>query len=125
MGDESLTKVHNPGEGLESDADRVLGFGTVVAGQSRQRLLNPDGSFNVVRTGLPLFSSLNIYHSVLTMKWSTFLLLVLLLYFISNVLFGCLYAVIGDGSLVDTSGNPMTNDLVRGFFFSVQTFATI
>ena len=66
------------------EEDRDLGFGTVVSGQSRQRLLNPDGSFNVQRTGLPLFTSLNLYHSLLTMKWRTFLLLVLLLYFLSK-----------------------------------------
>ena len=36
----------------ESDEARDLGFGSVVAGQSRERLLNPDGSFNVERTGV-------------------------------------------------------------------------
>lgn len=96
-----------------------------MAGQSRERLLNQDGSFNVRRTGLPFVSSLNIYHTLLTMKWSTFLLLVLALYFISNILFGILYAYFGPLALVDTSSEPMANMFVRGFFFSVQTFATI
>ena len=32
--------------------ERDLGFGTVVGRDSRQRLLNRDGSFNVVRRGL-------------------------------------------------------------------------
>lgn len=108
-----------------TDMDRDLGFGSVVSGQSRERLLNADGTFNVGRTGLPLLTTLNLYHLLLSLRWSTFLLLVLLLYFLSNVVFGSLYASIGATALIDTSAEPMTNIFVRGFFFSVQTFATI
>jgi inward rectifier potassium channel len=109
-----------------AEADiRDLGFGSVVAGQSRQRLLNADGSFNVRRSGVRFVTSLNIYHSLLSMSWSIFLGLVLVLYFVSNITFGILYASIGSEALVDTSSAPFTDPFVRGFFFSVQTFATI
>ncbi|MCY7348347.1 MAG: hypothetical protein LH614_19300, partial [Pyrinomonadaceae bacterium] len=101
------------------------GFGSVVAGESRQRLLNQDGTFNVQRTGLPFLSSLNLYHTVISMSWTTFLVLTLLLYFLSNVVFGVFYAAFGESALVDTSEIPLDNLLLRGFFFSVQTFATI
>ncbi len=110
---------------LSDEVERDLGFGSVVSGQSRERLLNADGTFNVRRTGLSFLTSLNLYHVLLSMKWSTFLLLVLLLYFASNVLFGIMYASFGASALVDTSAEPMANIFVRGFFFSVQTFATI
>jgi inward rectifier potassium channel len=102
-----------------------LGFGSVVTGQSRERLLNADGSFNVQRTGLNNFSSINLYHTLISMSWRVFLSLILLLYFLSNVFFGGLYALVGPEALVDTSGEPFANIFVRGFFFSVQTFATI
>lgn len=108
-----------------AEAERDLGFGSVVTGQSRERLLNPDGSFNVRRTGMPFHSSLNLYHTLLSMKWRTFLLLVLILYFLSNVAFGAMYASFGSSALVDTSAEPTTSLFIRGFFFSVQTFATI
>ncbi len=108
-----------------AEAERDLGFGSVVTGQSRERLLNPDGSFNVRRTGMPFHSSLNLYHTLLSMKWRTFLLLVLILYFVSNVAFGAMYASFGSSALVDTSAEPTTSLFIRGFFFSVQTFATI
>ena len=111
--------------GQIAEDDRDLGFGAVVAGQSRERLLNPDGSFNVARTGLPIVASLNLYHSLLSLSWKTFLGLVLLLYFLSNIFFGLLYAGFGSEALVDTSSEPTENLLIRGFFFSVQTFATI
>jgi len=59
------------------------------------------------------------------MSWPSFLLLVLLLYFMSNIIFGSVYALIGPSAIIDTTADPMTNIFVRGFFFSVQTFATI
>ncbi len=79
MTEQTLDNSFSP-DALVKDPDRDLGFGSVVSGQSRQRLLNPDGTFNVQRSGLPLLSSLNLYHLLLSMKWSTFLGLVLLLY---------------------------------------------
>lgn len=105
--------------------ERDLGFGSIVSGQSRQRLLNPDGSFNVRRSGLPFLSSLNLFHFFLEMKWRTFLSLLLAIYFVSNVIFGMAYAAFGETALVDTSADPTQSLFVRGFFFSVQTFATI
>ena len=104
---------------------RDLGFGSIVAGQSRERLLNQDGSFNVRRTGLNFLTSLNLYHTLMTMPWKVFLSLLLLLYFLSNIVFGLFYASLGAESLVDSSSTPTENLLLRGFFFSVQTFATI
>ncbi len=115
----------NPIGNLAEQADRDLGFGSVVSGQSRQRLLNADGTFNVQRTGLSFLTSLNLFHTLLSMSWPTFLLIVLLLYFMSNVVFGAVYASFGPAAIVDTSAEPMTNIFIRGFFFSVQTFATI
>ena len=107
------------------DEDRDLGFGSVVAGESRQRLLNQDGSFNVSRTGLPFLSSLNLYHTLISMSWKKFIGLTLILYFTTNVVFGFFYSLFGAESLIDTSEIPTANLLLRGFFFSVQTFATI
>jgi inward rectifier potassium channel len=107
------------------DDERDLGFGSVVSRESRQRLLNHDGSFNVRRTGLNFLTSLNLYHALISMKWRTFVALTLLLYFLSNVVFGLIYAGFGAESLVDSSSAPTENLILRGFFFSVQTFATI
>jgi inward rectifier potassium channel len=102
-----------------------LGFGAVVARESRQRLLNRDGSFNVQRRGLSIATSVNLYHTFMTMSWSKFLGLILLLYFVSNIVFGLLYSLLGSSAVVDTSGDPTMSLFIRGFFFSVQTFATI
>ncbi len=108
-----------------SEDDRDLGFGAKVATESRLRFLNRDGTFNVRRTGLSQISPRNLYHFLLTMSWSVFLGLVLLLYFLSNVFFGLIYSALGAEAIVDTSSEPTVNIFLRGFFFSVQTFATI
>jgi len=79
MAEQTLDNLLEQDDDAE-EAERDLGFGSVVTGQSRQRLLNADGTFNVQRTGLAAITSLNLYHTLLTMKWRTFLLLVLLLY---------------------------------------------
>ena len=105
--------------------DRDLGFGSIVAGESRQRFLNQDGSFNVRRMGLPFITSLNFYHILLTISWTTFIALTLVMYFLSNVVFGLFYTTLGSDALVDSSNEPFVNLFVRAFFFSVQTFATI
>jgi inward rectifier potassium channel len=124
MAEQTLDKTFQSGEEV-SEEERDLGFGAVVATQSAQRMLNADGTFNVQRSGLSLITSLNLYHTLLTMSWATFLSLVLLLYFLSNIIFALLYSTLGPTALVDVSSTPTDNLFIRGFFFSVQTFATI
>ena len=124
MAEQTLDKTFQAGEEVPEE-ERDLGFGAVVATQSTQRMLNADGSFNVQRSGLSLITSLNLYHTLLTMSWTTFLSLVLLLYFLSNIIFAVFYSTLGPAALVDISSTPTDNLFIRGFFFSVQTFATI
>ena len=114
-----------PSSETMSVKDRDMGFGEKVSSEARERLLNRDGSFNVERTGLGLRNLLNPYHILMTMQWRKFIGLTLLLYFFSNLFFGLLYSLLGREALVDTSSTPFENIFLRGFFFSVQTFATI
>ncbi len=104
------------------DLDRDLGFGSVVAGERRERLLNRDGSFNVERRGLNFFTSLSPYHLLLTMSWPHFLGLIVLGYMGLNVVFGAAYFACGAGAL---DGLAPQHRFLQCFFFSVQTFATI
>jgi len=101
-----------------------LGFGAVVARESRQRLLNRDGSFNVSRDGLPAGASLSLYHALLTMSWSRFLFTVLAYYVAVNAAFGLAYGALGPGAL-ESSDPELGAGFARGFFFSVETFSTV
>jgi hypothetical protein len=71
----------------QEDEKRDLGFGSVVTRESRRRLLNRDGSFNVERTGLSFWSTLSPYHSLLTMSWWKFHMLVASFYLTANTIF--------------------------------------
>src|SRR6185503_7804460 len=86
----------------KEEEDRDLGFGSVVAHESRQRLLNRDGSFNVARRGLSFWTSLSLYHRLLTMSWSKFLGLVALFYLIGNLIFAFAYMACGSEALVSS-----------------------
>ncbi|HLF57503.1 MAG TPA: transporter [Thermoanaerobaculia bacterium] len=67
--------MSEPGASAPPPVDRNdLGFGSVVARQSRERLLNRDGSFNVRREGLGFFPSLSAFHWLLRLTWPRFLL---------------------------------------------------
>src|SRR5947209_19269333 len=81
------------------DEDRDLGFGSVVAETRNIRLLNRDGSFNVKRKGLGYWESLSLYHSMLTMGWTNFFSLLLLGYFIANLIFAGAYVACGRNAL--------------------------
>ena len=102
-----------------------LGFGSVVARESRQRLLNRDGSFNVRRDGLHFWESLSAYHYFLTISWTKFLGIVSGLYLLINTLFAVFYVACGDGALMRATGLPTLGRFPDAFFFSVETLATI
>jgi inward rectifier potassium channel len=108
-----------------STEDRDLGFGAVVAQQSRRRLLNTDGTFNVRRLGRGLIASINPYHSLLTMRWHKFLAILVAFYFAINIIFGGLFYLCGPDALTWLPHHESHGRLWDTFFFSVQTFATI
>ena len=105
--------------------DRDLGFGAVVSRESRQRLLNRDGSFNVVREGLGLLETLAPYHVLLGISWGGFLGVVALLYLVLNVVFALAYLACGPDALAGPGSHMLGGRFSQTFFFSIQTFATI
>lgn len=109
----------------EEARDRDLGFGAVVSRESRQRLLNRDGSFNVSRAGLGALEALAPYQQLLTVSWTGFLALVSVLYLIFNLTFAAAFWLCGPDALHGAQRDLPGGDFSRAFFFSVQTFATI
>jgi inward rectifier potassium channel len=107
------------------DPNRDLGFGAVVARESRQRLLNKDGSFNVVREGLSPLASLSLYHDLLMISWPRFLGLIVVFYLSVNALFAAAYVACGPGALAGAHAVTLGGRFAESFFFSVHTFATI
>ena len=109
----------------EQDLNLDLGFGPVVARESRKRLLNRDGTFNVKRVGLGFWQSHSAYHYFLTITWPQFLGYVGAAYVVTNAVFAALYVVAGAHALSSFEGESARLRLIDAFFFSVHTLATI
>jgi inward rectifier potassium channel len=122
--DASPLAQHIAGEQAEA-RDRDLGFGSVVGRESRKRLLNRDGSFNVVRRGLGVLDAWAPYHLLLRLTWPSFFAVVAASYVAFNLAFATMFAALGAGALTGALDHGMGDTFGRAFFFSVQTFATI
>ncbi len=109
----------------QGDINLDLGFGAVVARESRRRLLNRDGSFNVRRKGLGALRSLSMYHAALTMSWPHFLAWTTGAYLGVNFLFALAYLACGAGALMGVNDAGAGGRVGQAFFFSVETLATI
>jgi inward rectifier potassium channel len=105
--------------------DRDLGFGSVISRNSRQRLLNRDGSFNVLRQGLGLLERIAPYHQLLTISWPGFIAFVSSLYLALNLVFALLFVACGPDALAGPGSHMLGGRFSQAFFFSIQTFATI
>jgi len=101
-----------------------LGFGPQPVIKN-QPLMNKDGSPNVRRVGLPFFNTSNNYHTLITMSWTRFWLLVLSGYLVLNIIFAFIYMSFGPNSLDGTSGNTQFSHFMDCFFFSAQTISTV
>jgi inward rectifier potassium channel len=110
---------------VQADESRDLGFGSVLAQESRTRLMNHDGSYNVVREGLHPLESLSLYHYLLTVTWPRFLALTAATYLLANAFFAALFVLCGPGAVRGMDGHTPFEHYLSAFFFSVHTFATI
>jgi len=102
-----------------------LGFGSVVAAQSRVRLMNRDGTFNVQRGGRLAAIIGNPYHSLLTINWAAFLGVLATVYLVANIVFALGYMAIGPRGLLESDTAFPAGSFLQAFFFSIETFATI
>ncbi len=112
--------AHRPGSPAH---DGDFGIGDKVARRPGTRLINADGSFNVVRRGRSVFAP---YQNLVEMRWTRFLLLTVAIYVVCNLLFALGFLAIGTDQLANV---PQSETLLRRyllcFYFSVQTFTTV
>ena len=97
------------------------GLTTQFSGQLR-RVINPDGSFNVRRTGGRL-QDINFYLKLVDTTWPRFLFALLVLFLAINVSFALLYLALGIEHLQGIE--PEMSGLVNAFFFSSHTLTTV
>ncbi|WP_116106754.1 ion channel [Lewinella sp. IMCC34191] len=119
-----LRQRFTPGSpGGEKNSEEDLGLGDKVARVPGTRLINTDGSFNVIRRGLSLFAP---YQNLVEMSWPRFIALTLASYTVCNLLFAVGFYLIGTDHLNGVRGGLTGwGPFLECFYFSIQTFTTV
>lgn len=100
------------------------GFGMSSSNQAK-RLINKDGTFNVIRSGIPFLNRFNYFHNLIQMSWAQFNTMIVLFYFFINLFFAFLYYYLGVEHLGIKTQSENLGDFWEAFFFSCQTFTTV
>lgn len=101
-----------------------LGFGTKMTDR-QTRLITGTGQFNVKRVGQSFEAWLNLYNRLITVRWGTFIWLVLLVYLVLNLFFAGLYYLIGMEHLAGVDMTNTHSQFWDAFFFSAQSLTTV
>lgn len=89
------------------------------------RFLNKDGSYNLVKEGMPFFKRFSLFQDMLNLPLWKFITVIFLFYLVINIFFTSIYILIGPQQL---------DGLIRGstwkiarqiFYFSTQTITTV
>ena len=99
-------------------------FNDLGLGTKAKRLVNKDGTFNVVRSGQP-FSTVNLYQSLIKMPWIHFHFMTFSILIFINGLFALSYFLIGVEYLNGITDGDNQRDFLNCLFFSLQTFTTV
>jgi inward rectifier potassium channel len=103
----------------------LTGFDTNT-GNTAGRLFTKDGNPNVIRKGVKFLNQFSVYHTLLNMSFRKYLALILISYFLINLLFACIYFAVGPEKLgINEATNCSINAFSECFFFSAQTLTTV
>lgn len=89
-----------------------------------KRVINQDGSFNVVRKG-GVYPFEDLYQYMVNMSWIKLVGLIFAFYFLVNGVFASIYMLIGAEGLSNSPDSNLIDQFFHTFFFSVQTFTTV
>ncbi len=110
------------GKTLQQES-KELGFGTTDARQ--RRLINPDGTYNYTRIGLPFYQTFNVFHFLITATWLRLMVVILLWYSLVNAIFVAIYYMVGIDELTGMIYQTEMDKLWEVCFFSAQTLTTV
>ncbi len=89
------------------------------------RVINRDGSLNVLRRGTT-WRDTNPYLHLVSTSWPKFFGWILLTYVVTNCVFATVYFLLGPGTLRGgMDGDPVYAQFLQCFFFSSQTLTTV
>jgi len=100
------------------------GFG-VNSSDYGGRFLNKNGKPNIEKKGISFLEKISWYHIFLDMPRGKFILVILVFYLITNLLFGLFYFLLGVEKLGGITTGSKIEEFGEAFFFSCQTFTTV
>ncbi len=100
------------------------GFGS-NANSYGGRFINKDGTFNLRREGSTYFNRFSVYQRMLNLPTWKFIVVILVFYFVLNILFSVSYLLIGPDQLQGMVAATPWGRFKEVFYFSTQTFTTV
>ncbi len=100
-------------------------LGLTTQAMAGARFINPDGSFNVIRRGLPWWRTSGIYERLITLTWPRFFACILAAYLLGNLAFGSVYYFIGRQDMMGVIADNEWQRFEEDVFFSAQTLTTV
>src|SRR5436190_19933138 len=91
----------NTDAGKSTRVDDSTGFSSKVQSHN-QRLLKPDGTFNIEVKGLPWFRPSDAFEHLIKMSWLRFMFIVVTSYIAVNTFFAIIYFLIGTENLTNS-----------------------
>ena len=89
------------------------------------RFINKDGSYNLVKEGLPFIKRFSLFNNMLNLPVWKFVGVILLFYAFINAAFTLLYLLAGPEELSGLNGQTNWQVCKQIFYFSTQTFTTV
>ena len=94
-------------------------------GNSSGRVLNKDGSSNVVKSGIGYLRRISMFHTLINLHIVWFIVLALAAFVVINLIFAFVYFIIGVSQIGIPDGLSITEQFYQCFFFSAQTITTV
>lgn len=105
-------------------ANNDTGFSN-KADTADNRFVNKDGSYNLRKSGLGVIKRFSIFQTMLTIPRWKFIGVILVFYIVINLLFTCVYLLVGTDQLQGMIGATSWIKFKEVFYFSTQTFTTV
>jgi inward rectifier potassium channel len=89
------------------------------------RFINKDGSYNLIKEGMPFRKRFSIFHDMLNLPAWEFIMVILIFYLVINIIFTGIYFSIGASQFDGLTPGNNWKILREIFYFSTQTFTTV
>jgi inward rectifier potassium channel len=89
------------------------------------RFINRDGTFNLRKEGISFIDRFSIYHNMLTIPRWKFIGILVLFYFVINLVYSFIYLGVGIDQLQGVIATTPWGKFKEAYFFSTETFTTV